>query len=153
MAIARDDKLGIWMTSALVVGTMIGSGIFLLPVSLAPLGMNSLIGWMLSIVGALAIAFALASLGRTGEGGIHAYIERAFGPPVAFIVTWSFWCSNIAAQGGLAIATASALSRLFPALGGAAGIVAVGIGSGGGVIAIKLRGVRTARGVAVRTRG
>ena len=80
----RDDKLGIWMTGALVVGSMIGSGIFMLPVSLAPLGANTLIGWLVSIVGALAIAFALACLGRTGAGGIHAYIERAFGPTAAF---------------------------------------------------------------------
>ena len=72
MTIARDHTLGIWMTSGLVVGSMIGSGIFMLPVSLAPLGANTLIGWMLSIFGALAIAYALASLGRTGAGGIHA---------------------------------------------------------------------------------
>ena len=98
MSIVRDQKLGIWMTGALVVGSMIGSGIFMLPVSLAPLGANAIVGWVVSIVGALTIAFALASLGRTGAGGIHAYIERAFGPTAAFLVTWAFWWSNIAAQ-------------------------------------------------------
>jgi hypothetical protein len=69
MTIVRDHKLGIWMTGALVVGSMIGSGIFMLPVSLAPLGANAVLGWVVSIFGALAIAFALASLSRTGEGG------------------------------------------------------------------------------------
>ena len=151
MTIARDHTLGIWMTSALVVGSMIGSGIFMLPVSLAPLGANTLIGWMLSIFGALAIAYALASLGRTGAGGIHAYIERAFGPTAAYLVTWAFWCSNIAAQAALAIATASALSRLFPALGSAAGIVAVGIGSVVALTLVNLRGVRTAGGLSLLT--
>ena len=151
MTIARDHTLGIWMTSALVVGSMIGSGIFLLPVSLAPLGANTLIGWTLSIFGALAIAYALASLGRTGAGGIYAYVERAFGPTTAYLVTWSFWCSNIAAQAGLAIATASALSRLFPASGSAAGIVAVGIGSVVALTLVNLRGVRTSGGLSLLT--
>jgi APA family basic amino acid/polyamine antiporter len=151
MTIARDHKLGIWMTGGLVVGSMIGSGIFMLPVSLAPLGANALIGWVVSIVGALAIAFALASLGREGGGGIHAYIERAFGAKAAYLVTWSFWCSNIAAQAALAIATASALSRLFPTLGGTGGIVAVGIGSMILLTLVNLRGVRTAGGLSLLT--
>src|SRR5881398_936829 len=129
MTIVRDHKLGIWMTGALVVGSMIGSGIFMLPVSLAPLGMNAVAGWIVSIFGALAIAFALASLSRTGEGGIRAYIERAFGPITAFVVAWALFWSNIAAQAALAIATASAASSLFPALGGSTGIVEVGVGS------------------------
>ena len=151
MTIARDHTLGIWMTSGLVVGSMIGSGIFMLPVSLAPLGANTLIGWVLSIFGALAIAYALASLGRTGAGGIHAYIERAFGPTAAYLVTWAFWCSNIAAQAALAIATASALSRLFPSLGSTAGIVAVGIVSVVALTLVNLRGVRTAGGLSLLT--
>ena len=54
--------LGPWMTMALVVGGIIGSGIFLLPVALAPLGPNAIIGWLVSGIGALCIAFALARL-------------------------------------------------------------------------------------------
>src|SRR3954447_19804443 len=116
------------MTGGLVVGSMIGSGIFMLPVSLAPLGANAVLGWVVSIFGALAIAFALASLSRAGEGGIRAYIERAFGPTTGFLVAWALFWSNIAAQAALAVATGSAASSLFPALGGASGIVAVGVG-------------------------
>ena len=41
----ENQLIGIWMTSAIVVGTIIGSGIFMLPVSLAPLGANALIAW------------------------------------------------------------------------------------------------------------
>src|SRR3954451_24312672 len=151
MTIGRDQKLGIWMTGALVVGSMIGSGIFMLPVSLAPLGANAVLGWLISIVGALTIAFALASLGRTGAGGIHTYIGRAFGPTAAFLVTWAFWWSNIAAQAALAIATASAFSRLLPALGGTSGIVAVGVGSVMLLTLVNLRGVRTSGGLSLFT--
>jgi len=42
---SSDDRMGIWMTSALVVGTIIGAGIFVLPVALAPLGFNAILGW------------------------------------------------------------------------------------------------------------
>ena len=151
MTQARDHKLGIWMTGALVVGSMIGSGIFMLPVSLGPLGANAVLGWMVSILGALAIAFALASLSRSGEGGIRTYIERSFGPAPAFLVAWALFWSNIAAQAALAIATASAASSLFPALGGASGIVAVGIGSVIFLTIVNLRGVRTSGGLSLLT--
>jgi len=151
MAIVRDHKLGIWMTGGLVVGSMIGSGIFLLPVSLAPLGANAILGWLISILGALAIAFALASLGRSGPGGIHTYIERAFGPTAAFLVTWAFWWSNIAAQAALAIATASAVSRIAPALGRPGGIVVVGVASVALLTMVNLRGVRTSGGLSLLT--
>jgi APA family basic amino acid/polyamine antiporter len=150
MSIARDDKLGMWMTTGLVVGSMIGAGIFMLPVSLAPLGINTLVGWVISGFGALAIAFALATLSRTGGGGIQAYIERAFGPTLAFLVTWAFWCSNVAAQAALAIATSSALSRLSPALGGT-GIIGIAVASVVVLTIVNLRGVRTAGGLSLLT--
>ena len=86
----KPQTIGIWMTTALVIGTIIGAGIFLLPVSLAPLGRNVLIGWLVSGVGVLCIVFAMARLSRLGGDGIQANIEREFGPTVAFLVAWSF---------------------------------------------------------------
>jgi APA family basic amino acid/polyamine antiporter len=151
MTIVRDHKLGIWMTSAIVVGSMIGSGIFMLPVSLGPLGVNAIIGWMVSILGALAIAFALATLSQRGEGGIRAYIEPAFGPTAAFLVTWALCWSNIAAQAALAIATASAIAWLIPALGGTSSIVAVGVGCVLLLTVANLWGVRTSGGLSIIT--
>ena len=82
----HDSKMGIWMTSALVVGTIIGAGIFMLPVSLAPLGRNALIGWVVSGVGVLCIVYALAQLSKLGGDGIQANVEREFGPTIAFLV-------------------------------------------------------------------
>ena len=106
------------MTSALVVGSMIGAGIFMPPVSLAPLGINALVGWVFSSVGALTIAFALARLSQLGGDGIQANIERQLGRSVAFLVAWSFWVSNWAAQAAVAIAGASSLSWISPAFAG-----------------------------------
>jgi APA family basic amino acid/polyamine antiporter len=125
----KDGRIGIWMTGALVVGTMVGSGIFMLPVSLAPLGANAPVAWVLSSIGALTIAFALARLSQLGGDGIQANVERQLGRGVAFLVAWSFWVSNWAAQASVAIAGASALSWLNPAFAGPGSVVPVAIAS------------------------
>lgn len=129
MGAPADGRIGMWMTSALVVGTMVGSGIFLLPASLAPLGANAPVAWILSSIGALAIAFALARLSRLGGDGIQANVERQLGRGAAFLVAWSFWVSNWAAQASVAIAGASALSWLNPALAGPGSVIPVAIAS------------------------
>jgi basic amino acid/polyamine antiporter, APA family len=147
MGAPEGNRIGIWMTSALVVGTMIGAGIFMLPVSLAPLGRNALVGWFLSSVGALTIAFALARLSQLGGDGIQANIERQLGRNVAFLVAWSFWVSNWAAQAAVAIAGASALSWINPAFAGPGFVIPAAIGSVAFFTAVNAFGVR-ASGVA-----
>ena len=118
-----DGKMGIWMTSALVVGTIIGSGIFMLPVSLAPLGRNALIGWVISGIGVLCIVYGLARLSRLSGDGIQANVEREFGPTMGFLVAWSFWVSNWVAQASVAIGAASALSFAGVDFGGQTGVL------------------------------
>lgn len=108
-----DGKMGIWMTSALVVGTIIGAAIFMLPVALAPLGRNAIIGWLVSGIGIVCIAFALAQVSRLGGAGIQANIEREFGPTIGFLVAWAFWVSNWTAQATVAVAVGSTLSFIF----------------------------------------
>src|SRR4249919_4120360 len=94
MTDATDGKMGIWMTTALVIGTIIGGAIFMLPVSLAPLGFNASIGWVISGLGALCIVFGLAQISRFGGEGIQANIEREFGGTSGVLATWSFVGSN-----------------------------------------------------------
>ena len=149
--INKPQTIGIWMTSALVVGTIIGSGIFMLPVSLAPLGRNALIGWVVSGVGVLCIAFAMGRLSRLSGDGIQANVEREFGPTVAFLVAWAFWVSNWVAQASVAIAAASALSFAGLQFGGQSGIVAVAIGWLVVLTAINAIGVRAAGGFSLVT--
>src|ERR1700754_2483813 len=120
MADSNEGKMGIWMTSALVVGTVIGAAIFMLPVSLAPLGLNSLIGWVVSGIGVLCIAYAFAQVSRLSGDGIQANVEREFGPTVAFLVAWAFWVSNWTAQATVAVAVGSTLSFIGPQFGGSA---------------------------------
>lgn len=151
MTDATDGKMGIWMTSSLVVGTIIGAAIFMMPVALAPLGRNALIGWAVSGIGVLCIVFALAQVSRLGGEGIQANIEQMFGPTIGFLVAWGLWISNWVANASIAIAAASTLSFIGPAFGGPDTIVPVAIASVIALTAINALGVRAAGGVSVAT--
>lgn len=146
-----DNRMGIWMTSALVVGTMIGAGIFMLPVSIGPLGANTIIGWLVSSVGALSIAFALGRLSELGGDGIQANIERKLGRHMGFLVAWAFWVSNWTAQAGVALAGASALSWVDPHFSGQAFVLPVAIGSVVLFTIVNAFGVRAAGGMSILT--
>ena len=147
----HDKQLiGIWMTSALVIGSIIGAAIFMLPVSLAPLGINAVVAWVVSGAGVMAIAFSLARVAR-GGAGIQAYIEEAFGPTVGYLVTFAFWCSNWSAMSALGIATASAIAWLNPSLQTPAFIVAAAVGSVIVLALVNARGARASGGLGIIT--
>ena len=145
--ISKSQMMGPWLTTALVVGSMIGSGIFMLPVALAPLGLNAVVAWVVSITGALSIAFALARLSRIGGGGgIQAYIEQAFGPLTGFIITWAFWVSSWTTTAAVAIAFGSAVSRIN-LMFGASTVVVLAIGSISFLTIVNAFGVRVSGGL------
>jgi APA family basic amino acid/polyamine antiporter len=148
MANKSDGKMGIWMTSALVVGTIIGGAIFMLPVSLAPLGPNAVLSWAVSGAGAVCIAFALSQFSRFGGEGIQANIERQFGPTIAFLVAWAFWFSNWVAEASVAITAGSTLSFLG---GGNDIVIPVAIGSVVVLTVVNAMGVRASGGVSIFT--
>ena len=147
----EPQTIGIWMTTALVVGTIIGAAIFMLPVSLAPLGWNALIGWLASGIGVLCIAFAFAQVSRLGGEGIQANIEREFGPTVAFLVAWAFWVSNWVAQASVAVAVGSTMSFIMAPTGGFELVLPVGIACIILLTAINAIGVRAAGGFSMVT--
>jgi len=153
MGSAKDGRMGLWMTSALVVGTMIGAGIFMLPVSLAPLGRNAVGGWAVSSAGALAIAFALARLSRLGGEGIQANIEAQLGPIPAFLTAWAFWVSNWVAQAATAIAGASALSWVDPAFSGPGFVIPVALAAVVVLTGVNAAGARASGGMSLLTVG
>jgi len=113
-------KLGLAMCIALVIGNMIGSGVFLLPTSLAPLGWNSVYGWLVTIAGSLCLVVVLMRLarGRAGSCAAFTYPAAAFGPGAGFVVAWSYWISCWTANATLAIAAVSNLSIIWPGLAG-----------------------------------
>ena len=125
---SRGRVFGFWICLALVIGNMIGSGVFLLPASLAPYGWNAIFGWIVTIAGALCLAFVFASFARRfpRAGGPYAYTREAFGFAPAFAVAWSYWISVWTANATIAIAAVSYLSHLAPGLAAAPGLVAIG---------------------------
>jgi len=110
--------LGLWSATALVVGNMIGSGVFLLPAALAPYGAASLLGWGLSTVGALLLALAFADLGRRYPicGGPYTFSRIAFGDFVGFMMAWCYWISTWCAVAAIAVAFAGSVTSLLPGL-------------------------------------
>src|SRR4030095_11839610 len=108
--------LTFWMAVALVMGNMIGSGIFLLPASLARFGGVSLIGWVISTAGALMLALVFARLSRIdpASGGPYAYTRRAFGDLAGFLVAWGYWISTWCTNAALAVAFVAYLDPFVP---------------------------------------
>lgn len=119
---------GFWICLALVMGNMIGSGVFLLPAALAPYGWNAIFGWAVTIAGALCLAFVFATLARNfpRAGGPYAYTREAFGPAPGFLVAWSYWISVWTANATIAVAAISYLSHFLPGLAAAPGLAAIG---------------------------
>ena len=104
------------MTFALVIGGVVGSGIFYLPVALAPLGGSVPIGWLISAIGIMAMAYCASRIVSPDGGGLQAYVEHELGPAAGFIVTWMTWNSSWIGVPAVALATAAALGRVVPVL-------------------------------------
>jgi APA family basic amino acid/polyamine antiporter len=111
-------EIGFWTAVALVVGNMIGSGVFMLPASLAPYGSMSLLGWAVSAGGSIALALVFAHLARAqpAAGGPYAYTRAAFGNLAGFLTGWGYWISVWSSLAALAIAFVGYLDPFVPAL-------------------------------------
>ena len=103
---------------ALVMGNMVGSGIFLLPASLAIFGGISVIGWVASTGGALLLALVFARLSAVAPapGGPYAYSRRGFGDFAGFLVAWGYWISILTANAAIAVAFVGYLGTFVPGL-------------------------------------
>ena len=114
----RRRALGLWMATTLVVGNMIGSGVFLLPSSLASYGGISIVAWLLTTAGAVLLALVFARLGRAypKTGGPYAYSRKAFGDFVGFQTAWGYWIAIWAGNAAIAVAFVSYLSVFWGAL-------------------------------------
>ncbi|MET0941299.1 MAG: amino acid permease [Mesorhizobium sp.] len=114
-----SGSLGLAACTALVVGNMVGSGIFLLPASLAAFGPISLLGWIVTSVGALVLAIIFGRLSRrvSKTGGPYAYTEAGYGEFAGFIIAWGYWIALWTGNAGVAVALAGYVGFLFPAIG------------------------------------
>lgn len=113
----KDNRpFGIWTAAALVVGSMIGAGIFVLPGQLAPFGWTGLAAWIAAGLGAMAIALVIADLTATmpEEPGLIAICGRIIGPLAGVLLGWSYWISLWCATAVVATTAASYLGALWP---------------------------------------
>jgi APA family basic amino acid/polyamine antiporter len=108
------DKIGLWPLTSLVTGNLVGSGVFLLPATLAAFGTVSLLGWIATSIGAifLALVFAQLSSTHTQTGGPYVYVRHAFGDTVGFFVCWGYWMLSWISNPALAVAAVGYLSVL-----------------------------------------
>ena len=107
---AAGDKeaqrgFGLGVATALIVGSIIGTGIFNLPSSLAGYGPITIVSMALTTVGALALAILFASLSRRlpADGGPYAYARVGFGNGLGFMNAWSYWITAWAGNAAIAV--------------------------------------------------
>jgi APA family basic amino acid/polyamine antiporter len=104
-AAAAGGGFGLPVAVALIMGSIIGVGIFNLPTSLAGIGPITLVSMALTTVGAIALALMFAALSRRlpADGGPYAYSRAAFGNVVGFFNAWSYWITAWAGNAGIAV--------------------------------------------------
>lgn len=110
-----SQKIGFWAVFALVTGSQIGSGVFMLPASLAPFGLYSLAGWLIAGAGAIALALVFAALCSRypKTGGPHVYVKEAFGPIAGFLTGWTYWVISWVSTTAVIIASIGYLTPLI----------------------------------------
>lgn len=104
--------------TALVTGTIIGSGIFTLPAALAEYGPISLVGFALTSAGAVLLALVFAALARRTPdvGGPYAFARHGFGDFVGFQAAWTYWVGAWAGVAAISVSMVGYLGDLIPAV-------------------------------------
>lgn len=113
-------ELSLSAATAIVVGNMIGSGIFTAPQSLAQAAnpLTTIIAWVITGIGSLLLALSFANLGsRYPEtGGPIVYTQKAFGEFTGFLIAWTFWIGSWIGNSAIITAIMRYLTYFFPVL-------------------------------------
>ncbi|MFE3763495.1 amino acid permease [Streptomyces sp. NPDC059104] len=112
-------RFGLPIAICLVMGNIIGGGIFLLPASVAPFGTVSLVAFAVLTAGAIALALVFGRLAERHPqtGGPYVYVRAAFGDFAGFLAAYSYWITTWVSNAALAVAAVGYLGVLFPAVG------------------------------------
>lgn len=115
----KTQKVGFITATSLVVGNMIGAGIYVLPATLAGYGSVTIVGWVLSALGAIVLAKIFGNFSKiivNKSGGPYTYTREGFGDFIGFLVAWGYWICIWVGNAAIVIALIAALSFFFPAL-------------------------------------
>ncbi len=136
-------ELGPWSAAAIVVGTVIGSGIFLVPRTMI-LRVGSpemvfvvwVVGGLLSLAGALSYAELAAAMPEAG--GEYVYLREAYGPVWGFLYSWTqMWVAKSGSIATLATGFFYYLTNFLPQLNGTLLVVPLPIGAHGAPLEIR----------------
>ncbi|WP_318520455.1 putrescine-ornithine antiporter [Photobacterium leiognathi] len=113
---SSSNKMGLMGLTTIVTVNMMGSGIILLPSSLAATGGIALLAWVITALGALAIAYAFAKCGMycTDEGGMSAYAEKAHGKSSFFIASYTYYVCLVISAVAIAVSCVGYLEYFIP---------------------------------------
>ena len=93
----EKNKIGLVPATLMVAGNMMGSGVFMLPANLAAIGSIAIFGWLITIVGAVALALVFSKLAQINPvaGGPYGYAKRAFGDYMGYQTNMVYWLANV----------------------------------------------------------
>jgi len=125
---ASAKKMNLVELTFIVVINMMGSGIILLPANMAQVGAISLLSWIVTALGSMAIAWGLAEAGvlNQREGGMAAYAEEAYGKPGFFLTFFLYFLSLAVANVAIAISALGYIAAFFPVLSSTPIITGIG---------------------------
>lgn len=112
----QEKKLGVVSLTALVVGNMMGSGMFLLPSTMARLGSISLFSWIITTIGSLFIAFVFSRMSSLipKTGGPYAFAQAGLGHLAGFQTAYTYWINAWVGNAAISLAAMGYLSVFFP---------------------------------------
>jgi len=151
----KKQKIGLWTSTSLVVGNMIGAGVFLMPAAMASFGSIGLLGWVFAAIGSFFLAKVFSNLSKllpNATGGPYAYTHHALGDFAGFLIAWGYYLANCCAIAAILVSFISAMSTFFPVLAHNSIVAAVtGLITIWLLIYINSRGIKTAGFVQVTT--
>lgn len=149
--IQADKKVSVGTLTAMVVGSIVGSGVFVLPQRFGTEtgALGAMIAWAIAGSGMFMLALVFKSLAVRKpdlNAGIYSYAKAGFGDYVGFNAAFGYWASAVAGTASYWVLTMSTLGAIFPALGQGETLLAIGLSSIGVWIFhfLVLRGVHAA---------
>lgn len=113
---SNSRKMGVVDLTVLVAVNMMGSGIIMLPASLAETGAISILSWVVTVVGAMCIAYTFAKCGALCRraGGMSAYAEEAHGKSAFFIASYTYYICLVISCVAIAVSAAGYMAPFAP---------------------------------------
>lgn len=112
---SSGQMLGVPGATALIIGGVIGTGVFTLPSALAPFGMLAIVALLIVTVGAICVGLLFAKLARRipRAGGPYAYPHEVFGDFAGFTSAWSFWMTTAIGNAGIVVSWVFYVNAMF----------------------------------------